>query len=77
MNIFLRELRANFRSLLIWGGVTIALIFIAITKFSAYEGNPEILEILDTMTPALMEAFQMNAFNLTTNTGFYGVCVCF
>jgi ABC-2 type transport system permease protein len=73
MNIFLREVRANFRSLLIWGGITILLIFIAITKFSAYEGNPEMLEILDNMPPALLEAFQMNAFNLTTITGFYGV----
>ena len=73
MNIFLREIRANFRSLLIWGGITILLIFIAITKFSAYEGNPEMLEILDNMPPALLEAFQMNAFNLTTITGFYGV----
>jgi len=73
MNIFLREVKANFRSLLIWSGVTIALIFIAITKFAAYEGNPEMLEILDSMPQALLETFQFNAFNLTTITGFYGV----
>jgi ABC-2 type transport system permease protein len=73
MNIFLRELRANLRSLLIWGGIVIGFIFIGITKFSAYEGNPEILEMLDSMPAALMEAFQFNAFNLTTITGFYGV----
>ena len=73
MNIFLREIRANFRSLLIWSGVTIALIFIAITKFAAYEGNPEMLEILDSMPQVLLETFQFNAFNLTTITGFYGV----
>jgi ABC-2 type transport system permease protein len=73
MNIFLRELKSNFRSLLIWGGVTIGLIFIAITKFSAYEGNPEMLEMLDSMPAALLETFRFNAFNLTTITGFYGV----
>ena len=73
MNIFIRELKANFRSLLVWGGVVILFIFIGITKFSAYEGNPQMLEILDSMPPALLEAFQMNAFNLTTITGFYGV----
>jgi ABC-2 type transport system permease protein len=73
MNIFLREIKANLRSLLIWGGITILFIFMGITKFSAYEGNPEMLEILDNMPPALLSAFQMNAFNLTTITGFYGV----
>ena len=73
MNIFLREVKANFRSLLIWGVVTILFIFMGITKFSAYEGNPELLEILDTMPAAILEAFRFNAFNLTTITGFYGV----
>jgi ABC-2 type transport system permease protein len=74
MNIFLRELKANFKSLLIWGGIMILFISMAMAKFSAYEGNPELLEILDSMPPALLAAFQMNAFNLTTVTGFFGVC---
>jgi len=73
MNIFTREVKANLRSLLIWGGIVIVFIFIGITKFSAYEGNPEMLAILDSMPPALLSAFQINAFNLTTITGFYGV----
>lgn len=73
MNVFFRELRANLRSLIIWGVVSIALILIAISKFSAYEGNPEILDMLKTMPAPLLEAFRMNAFNLTTITGFYGV----
>ena len=73
MNIFKREIKANLRSLLIWGGISILFIFLAITEFSGYEGNPEILEILDSMPQALLETFQFNAFNLTTITGFYGV----
>ena len=74
MNIFFRELKANLRSLLIWSVIIVLFITIAMMKFSAYEGNPEMLEILDSMPPALLEAFQMNAFNLTTVTGFFGVC---
>ncbi|NIM93540.1 MAG: ABC transporter permease subunit [Anaerolineales bacterium] len=74
MNIFIRELKANFRALLIWGGIMILFIVMAMTKFSAYAGNPEMLEIMDSMPPAILEAFQMNAFNLTTVTGFFGVC---
>jgi ABC-2 type transport system permease protein len=73
MNVFRWEIKANLKSLLIWGVIVIGFIFMAITKFSAYEGNPEILEVLDSMPSALSSAFQFNAFNLTTITGFYGV----
>lgn len=73
MNIFIRELRANFKSLIIWGGIVIFFIYIGISKFSAYEGNPELTAILDQMPPALLEAFNMQAFNLTTLSGFWAV----
>jgi ABC-2 type transport system permease protein len=73
MNIFVRELKANLRSLLIWGGIVILFVTIGISKFSAYEGNPEMLAVLDEMPPALLSAFNMQAFNLTTLTGFFGV----
>ena len=73
MNIFIRELKANLKSLLIWSGIMILFIMIGTTKFQGYAENPEILAILDTMPPALLAAFQFNAFNLTTITGFYGV----
>jgi len=73
MNIFFWELKANFRSLLIWGGIAVLFVFIGMSKFSGYEGNPELLAILDSMPPAILAAFQMNAFNLTTITGFLGV----
>jgi ABC-2 type transport system permease protein len=73
MNIFLRELKANFKSLIIWGVIVILFVVMGFSKFAAYEGNPELLAILDTMPPAMLAAFNMNAFNLTTVTGFYGV----
>ena len=73
MNIFLRELKANLKSLLIWGGIVILFVFTGFTKFTAYADNPELLAILDGMPPALLAAFNFTAFNLTTVTGFYGV----
>jgi len=72
MNIFLRELRANLKSLLIWGGIVLLFTVIGFGKFSAYAGNPELLTILEDLPPALMAAFNFSAFNLTTVTGFYG-----
>ena len=77
MNIFTRELKANVKSLLIWGGIVILFVSIGMTKFSAYEGNPEMLEILDSMPQALLSAFQLNAFNLTTVEGFLGLMFTF
>jgi ABC-2 type transport system permease protein len=73
MNIFVRELKANLRSLIIWGVIVVLFVTVGISKFSAYYENPEMLAILDTMPPALLEAFSFGAFNLTTITGFYGV----
>lgn len=73
MNIFLREFQANFRSLLIWGGIVILFVMVGFSKFSAFAGNEEMLAILDAMPPAMLSALNMNALNLTTVTGFYGV----
>lgn len=73
MNIFVRELRANLKSLIIWSVVVILFVMVGIGKFSAYYGNPEMLAVLDALPPAMLDAFNFKAFNLTTITGFYGV----
>ena len=72
MNILLRELKANLRSLIIWGVIVILFVVVAVSKFSAYYNNPEMLAILDSMPPALLAAFNFEAFNLTTVSGFFG-----
>ena len=73
MNIFLRELKANSRSLIIWSVIVILFVLVGTSKFSAYYENPEMLVILDDLPPAMLEAFNMRAFNLTTVTGFFGL----
>jgi ABC-2 type transport system permease protein len=73
MNIFIHELKANLKSLLIWIAIVAVLIFMAVTKYTAFAGNPETLKILDSLSPAFLDAFSMRAFNLTTLIGFYGV----
>jgi len=73
MNIYLRELRANLKSLIIWSVIVILLVVVAIAKYSAYAHNPEMLAMLDSMPKTLMNAFNMKSFNLTTLNGFLGV----
>jgi ABC-2 type transport system permease protein len=73
VNIFIHELKSNLKSLLIWGVIVVVLIVMAVSKFSAFAGDPELLGMLDSMPPGLLEALNMRAFNLTTLSGFYGV----
>lgn len=73
MNILIRELKANLKSLVIWSVIITLLIMIAVAKFSAYAGNPELLAMLDSMPPAVLDALNMRAFNLTTVSGLYGI----
>ena len=73
MNIFIRELKANLKSLVIWCVITTLLILIAVAKFSAFANDPQMLKMLDSMPPALLDALSMRAFNLTTLSGFYGI----
>jgi len=73
MNLYLHELKTSAKSLLVWAGIMALLILIGITKYAAYAGNPEMLAILETMPQELLAAFNMNAFNLTTLSGFFGV----
>ena len=77
MNIFFRELRANLKSLLIWSGIVILFSLVGFSKFSAFYGNPELLAILDSMPPPMLSALSMNAFNLTTVTGFFGIMIMY
>jgi len=73
MNIFIRELKANLKSLVIWSVIIAVLIFMAASKFSAFAGDPEMLKMLDSLPPAMLDVFSMRAFNLTTLSGFYGI----
>ena len=49
MNIFIRELKANLKSLLIWSAIIFLLIMIALAKFSAFAGDPSMLAMLDSI----------------------------
>ncbi|MBM7561378.1 ABC transporter permease subunit [Fusibacter tunisiensis] len=73
MNIVLRELKANLKSLIIWS-ISLSFAFLMmLSEFSAYYNNPEMADILDAMPPALLEAFGMNNANLTTISGYMSI----
>ena len=77
MNVFLREMRANFKSLLIWSGIVISFSLIGFSKFSAFYGNPELLAILDSMPPEVLSTLNMNAFKSHNRIRFFGVMIMY
>ncbi len=79
MNIFLRELRANLKSLIIWSGIVALFVYVGFSKFSAYYGNPEMLAVLDALPPAMLSAFGVGSgmANLTTLVGFYQIMITY
>lgn len=77
MNIFFRELKANLKSLITWCVVIFLLISMALVKFTSFEGNPEMLKLLDGIPPAILDAFSMRSFNLSTLSGFYGLMLVY
>lgn len=77
MNIFIRELKASVKSLLIWSVILALFISVALAKFSVFASDPSMLAMLDSMPPALLDALNMRAFNLTTLTGFFGIMMVY
>jgi ABC-2 type transport system permease protein len=77
MRIYFRELKANFKSLLIYCGISLFFLTVGFAKFQGYADNPELLDVLNGLPDAMLDAFSMNAFNLTTVEGFFGVMFVF
>ncbi len=74
MNIFIRELKANARSLFFWSLFAIFFIYMGISKFAAFTAvDSDIMSMLEGIPPAVLDALQLEAFNLTTISGYYGV----
>ncbi len=77
MNVVVRELRANARTLLVWSLSMVAFMVMTFAEFSAYYKNPEMLAMIEAMPVALLEAFGMDEANLTTVSGYVSIIVPF
>ncbi|WP_019849989.1 ABC transporter permease subunit [Desulfitobacterium sp. PCE1] len=74
MNIFLRELKAQRRSLIIWSIVIFLMIVSSIGKFTAYAETGQSMNALLSQIPSSIKAvLGMGNFDLTKVSGFYGM----
>lgn len=77
MNIVLREIYANKKSLIIWSLSIIGFIVMMFVEFAAYYKNPEMLAVIEAIPREMLEAFGMADANLTTVSGYMKVAVVF
>ncbi len=74
MNIVLRELRANLKSLIIWSFSMIFLIFVGMVKYSGFQAaGQSAKELLDQLPMAMKNILGMNGLDLTSIAGYYAI----
>lgn len=74
MNIVLRELRANLKSLTIWSVGMMFMIYAGMVKYSAFAGAGQDVNVLMGQIPdAIRKILGMNGLDLTTVSGFYAM----
>lgn len=74
MNIFLRELKAHRKSLIIWSIAILFMILSSMGKFTAYaESGQSMNEILSKIPKTIRAVLGMGNFDLTKISGFYGM----
>lgn len=74
MNIFLRELRAHRKSIIIWSIAILFMVLSGMAKYSAYaESGQSMNELLSQIPKSIKAVLGMGDFDLTTVSGFYGM----
>lgn len=74
MNIFVRELKDQRKSLIIWSIVIFFMIVSSIGKFTAYaETGQSMNELLSQIPSSIKAVLGMGNFDLTKVSGFYGM----
>ena len=77
-NIYLHELSARTRSVIVWSVATAALVFVFSSLFPGFSSQAATLkEIFARMPPALLAAFGMQGTDMSTPLGFYGFVFVF
>ncbi|HET6485263.1 MAG TPA: ABC transporter permease subunit [Spirochaetia bacterium] len=76
--IYRHELRARFRSVIIWSVAVGAIVFLFSSLFPGFASQAAALkQMFDRFPPALLQAFGMQNTDLSTVLGFYGFVFVF
>jgi ABC-2 type transport system permease protein len=76
--IYLHELRARFRSVIVWSVAVAAIIFLFFSIFPGFATQAALLrDIMSKFPPALLDAFGMQNTDLSSVLGFYSFIFVF
>ena len=74
MNIFIRELKANRKSTIIWCFAVIAMVAGGMGKYAGLANSPASLtEFMDALPKSILNLMGISTLDITTAMGFYGV----
>jgi ABC-2 type transport system permease protein len=74
MNIFIREMKAHRKSLIIWSIGMLFMIISGMGKYSSYSGSGQsVTELFDKMPKSLKAVLGFGGFDVTKASGFYGM----
>lgn len=73
MNIFLRELKANRKALIIWSTCMILGVLSGMSKYTAYSAGGANNEIFNKLPHTMKALLGMGSFDVTTMSGFFAM----
>lgn len=73
MNIFLRELKANRKALIIWSICMFLGVLSGMGKYTAYSSGGASSEVFDKMPHTMRALLGMGSFDVTTMSGFFAM----
>lgn len=74
MNILKTELRANLKSLFIWSGSMVFLIYAGMLKYSGFSrAGAGVNELFEQFPPAMRSIFGLSGLDISSIAGFYAV----
>ncbi len=71
MNIFLRELKANRKALIIWSSCMFLLIVSGMSKYTAYSSGGASSEVFNKMPYSMRALLGIGSFDVTAISGFF------
>ncbi|NLB21419.1 MAG: ABC transporter permease subunit [Clostridium sp.] len=72
MNMIKRELKSNFKSMIIWSLSVSLLVLVWMIEYESFAGNPAINDLMDSLPQELLALMGFGDFSLSTLGGFVG-----
>ena len=73
MNVFIMEMKANTKALIIWCIAMLFMVGSGMSKYDALSGTGQINDIMSKLPGALKAIFGLGTFDLSKASGYYGL----